>query len=120
MMDIIAQAFSNDEALGLVFPDDPHLSDWDHNRDIAEQLAVRMGIKHVLPPFFNFPIGTMFWARPKALAPLFSLRLQWDDYPEEPIGIDGTVLHAVERLLPFVARHAGYRYATTYIDGITW
>ena len=120
MVDIIACKFSDDERLGIVFPDDPHLSDWDYNRDIAERLAARMGINGTLPPFFNFPIGTMFWARPKALAPLFSLRLQWNDYPEEPVPIDGTVLHAVERLLPFTAAHAGYRYATTHIEGITW
>ena len=120
MMDIIARRFSDDKELGIVFPDDPHLSDWDYNRDIAEGLAARMGINGALPPFFNFPIGTMFWARPKALASLFSLGLQWTDYPEEPIDIDGTVLHAVERLLPFTAAHAGYRYATTHVDGITW
>jgi glycosyltransferase involved in cell wall biosynthesis len=119
-MDIIARRFCDDEGLGIVFPDDPHLSDWDYNRDIAERLAARMGIHGTLPPFFNFPIGTMFWARPKALAPLFSLGLQWSDYPEEPLAIDGTVLHAVERLLPFSAAHAGYRYATTHIPGLTW
>jgi glycosyltransferase involved in cell wall biosynthesis len=120
MMDIIARTFSQDESLGIVFPDDPHLSDWDYNRVIAEELASRIGIKEVLPPFFDFPIGTMFWARPQALAPLFSLRLRWEDYPEEPVAIDGTVLHALERLLPFAVRHAGYRYATTHIQGITW
>jgi glycosyltransferase involved in cell wall biosynthesis len=120
MMDIIARKFADDEGLGIVFPDDPHLSDWDYNRDIAEALAARMGIRGTLPPFFNFPIGTMFWARPKALAPLLALGLQWSDYPEEPVAIDGTVLHAVERLLPFTASHAGYRYATSHIDGITW
>jgi lipopolysaccharide biosynthesis protein len=120
MMDIIARRFCDDEGLGIVFPDDPHLSDWDYNRDIAERLAARMGINGTLPPFFNFPIGTMFWARPRALAPLFSLGLQWNDYPEEPLAIDGTILHAVERLLPFSAAHAGYRYATTHVDGITW
>jgi hypothetical protein len=120
MMDNIVRTFSQDEELGLVFPDDPHLSDWDYNRDIAEMLAARMGIDGALPPFFNFPIGTMFWARPKALAPLFSLRLRWDDYPEEPVAMDGTVLHALERLLPFAARHSGFRYATTHIPGITW
>lgn len=120
MMDIIAGAFSNDETLGIVFPDDPHLSDWDYNREIAEKLAQRMGIEGELPPFFNFPIGAMFWARPKALEPLFSLGLGWDDYPAEPIGIDGTILHALERLLPFSAQHAGFRYATTHIPGMTW
>jgi lipopolysaccharide biosynthesis protein len=51
---------------------------------------------------------------------LFGLNLGWDDYPEEPVPIDGTILHALERLLPFVANHAGYQYATTYIPGMTW
>jgi lipopolysaccharide biosynthesis protein len=62
----------------------------------------------------------MFWARTKALMPLFDLKLGWDDYPEEPVPIDGTLLHAIERLLPFAARHAGYQYATTHVPGVTW
>ena len=104
----------------MIFPDDPHLSDWDHNREIAEHLAKRMGLADPLPPFLNFPIGAMFWARPQALEPLLALGLNWSDYPDEPLAIDGTILHAIERLLPFAARHAGYRYATTHIPGITW
>jgi lipopolysaccharide biosynthesis protein len=103
-----------------VFPDDPHLADWDFNQDIATVLGERMGIPLPLPPFFDFPVGTMFWARKDAVAPLFGLNLGWDDYPEEPVPIDGTILHALERLLPFVANHAGYQYATTYIPGMTW
>ena len=120
MMDVIASRFSNDERLGIVFPDDPHLGEWDDNRAIAEEIAKRMGITDSLPRFFNYPIGTMFWARPKALAPLFSLRLRWEDYPDEPMGIDGTVLHAIERLMSFVARQGGYQHATTHIPGVTW
>jgi glycosyltransferase involved in cell wall biosynthesis len=119
MMDVIVQRFTEDEKLGLVFPSDPHLCDWDNNRGIAEDLAKRVGIKETLPPFFEFPVGTMFWARVDALRPLFDLQLGWDDYPEEPLPFDGTIMHALERLLPFVARHAGYRFATTYIPGVT-
>ena len=70
------------------------------------------------PPFFNFPVGTMFWARPKVLKSMFDLKLDWRDYPEEPIPIDGTILHALERLLPFAARHSGYRVASTSIPGV--
>ena len=120
MMDVILNRFAVDETLGIVFPEDPHLSGWDLNLEIASDLAKRMGINDALPPFFDFPIGTMFWARPKALKPLFDLKFKWEDYPQEPIAIDGTVLHAIERLLPFAARHSGYRYATSYIPGITW
>lgn len=120
MMDIIINRFAADDGLGLVFPEDPHLSDWDLNHDIATRLAERIGIEGPLPPFFDFPVGTMFWTRTDALRSLFELKLDWHDYPEEPVPIDGTILHAMERLLPFVARHAGYRYATTHISGVTW
>jgi glycosyltransferase involved in cell wall biosynthesis len=120
MMDVVLARMTKAPDLGIVFPDDPHLSDWDHNLKIAQDLAQHMGIREPLPPFFNFPIGTMFWARTAALMPLFDLRIDWERYPEEPVPIDGTILHALERLLPFAARHAGYRYATTHLPGVTW
>jgi len=119
MMDLILGRFAADRELGIVFPDDPHLSDWDDNQEIAARLAARMGITEPLPPFFDFPIGTMFWARTEALRPLLALGLDWSDYPAEPVPIDGTILHALERLLPFAARQAGYRYATTHVPGVT-
>lgn len=120
MMDTVLDCLATDDSIGLVFADDPHLSDWDLNRQIAEDLARRMGTTEPLPPFFDFPLGTMFWVRPCALEPLLRLNFQWDGYPVEPVPIDGTMLHAIERLLPFAARQAGYRYATTYVPGMTW
>jgi len=77
-----------------------------------------MGIA-ALPPFFDFPTGTMFWPRSDALRPLVALGLDWHDYPDEPVPKDGTILHAIERLLPFASRRAGYGYATTHVPGLT-
>lgn len=119
MVDTILDALASDSTLGLVFPEDPHLSDWNENRPIAEDLARRIGITGELPTHFDFPNGTMFWARPAALQPLFSLGLRWEDYPPEPLPYDGTILHALERLLPFAAAKAGFRYATTFVPGST-
>jgi hypothetical protein len=118
MMDCVLERFAGDRTLGLVFPDDPHLPDWDDNELIAADLAKQMGLPP-LPPFFDFPVGTMFWARAKALQPLLALGLDWSDYPAEPVPIDGTILHALERLLPFVSAHAGYRFASVYVPGST-
>jgi hypothetical protein len=118
MADVIVARLRQDQRLGLVFPEDPHLCGWDANYEIATDQARRLGLALPLPPFFDFPVGTMFWARTAALKPLFDLELGWDDYPAEPVPYDGTVLHAIERLLPFVARHAGYRFATTHIPGV--
>ena len=120
MADAALSRFANDDRTGLIFADDPHLSDWDENREIAEDVARRIGRTEPLPPFFDFPIGTMFWARTRALEPLLSLNLKWEDYPKEPVPFDGTLLHAIERLLPFAAQAAGFRYATTSVPGMTW
>ena len=116
MLDAVCRAFEADGRLGLVFPEDPHLADWDDNRGLAEALARRMGLADPLPNHFDFPLGTMFWARPAALGPLFDLGLGWDDYPPEPLPIDGTLLHALERLVPFAAARAGYGFATTFVE----
>ena len=118
-MDKILSMFGQDAKLGLVFADDPHLIGWDKNGMYGEHLGRRLGIDSFPEPFFPFPVGTMFWARPQALKPLFDLRLGWDDYPEEPLPIDGSMLHAVERLLPFIVEKAGFSRMVTYAAGIT-
>ena len=118
-MDKILSMFGQDAMLGLVFADDPHLIGWDENRMYAERLGRRIGIDSLPEPFFPFPVGTMFWARPQALEPLFDLRLGWDDYPAEPLPIDGSMLHAMERLLPFIVEKTGFGRMVTYAPGIT-
>ncbi|MGH8595928.1 MAG: rhamnan synthesis F family protein, partial [Gammaproteobacteria bacterium] len=117
--DAILKRFSEDPRLGMVYPDDPHLLDWSDNLEIASTLAQRMGIANLpeTPP--SFPVGMMYWARPAALAPLFDLNLDWSDYPEEPLPYDGSMLHALERLLPIVVAHAGYRRAAVHVPGST-
>jgi lipopolysaccharide biosynthesis protein len=55
MMDMILDRFESDCNLGIVFPDDPHLSDWDFNRDIATGLAERKGIRLPLAAVLRLP-----------------------------------------------------------------
>jgi hypothetical protein len=118
MTDRIITALQTDANLGLVFPDDPTCVGWMGNRSDAQVLASRLGITS-LPHAFNFPVGTMFWARKGALTPLYDLKLSWNDYPQEPLDYDGTVLHAIERLLPFVTEKQGFRYGLTHVPGVS-
>ena len=67
---------------------------------------------------FNFPIGTMFWAKQGALRSLYDLNIKWEDFPKEPIDYDGTILHAIERLLPFIAMKNGYTECLTHVEGV--
>jgi lipopolysaccharide biosynthesis protein len=118
MADVIVGRLLADPSLGLVFPDDPNVVGWSKNLSFAKELGDRMGLVDY-PGEFNFPVGTMFWARADALKPLISLGLQWEDYPVEPLGYDGTMLHAIERLLPFVVASGGFRCAVTNVPGVT-
>ncbi len=119
MTDVILSHFDRNPLLGLVFADDPNIIGWTHNKLEAETFAARMQLPLPLPSSINFPVGTMFWARPEALAPLFDLNLKWEDYPEEPVAYDGTILHAIERLFPLITRRAGYECAVTHIPGVS-
>ncbi|UZN01918.1 rhamnan synthesis F family protein [Cellulomonas sp. S1-8] len=119
MMDTVCAAFAADERLGLVAPEDPHLNDWDLNRDEGERLAKRLGLTTPLTTHLDFPMGGMFWARTDALRPLLDAQLQWEEYPAEPLPIDGTMLHALERIIPFAVEQSGYRFAKTSVPGVS-
>jgi lipopolysaccharide biosynthesis protein len=66
-----------------------------------------------------FPVGSMFWARVPALSALLGLGLRWEDYPEEPVPYDGTILHAIERMLPIVATASGGTILLSHVPGVT-
>lgn len=112
--------FAADEKLGLVFAEDRHAVGWSENRAIAESIAARMKPRPILSDFSVFPLGNMFWARPDAVRPLWTSNFKWDDYPIEPILDDGTILHAVERMLPGICESVGMRWATVYKNGLSW
>jgi hypothetical protein len=50
-------------------------------------------------PVVDFPEGSMFWARAACMKDFLRLRLDWNDFPDEPIPADGTLAHALERLM---------------------
>ncbi len=114
----VLDLFAQEPRLGLVFPEDRHAIGWGLDREPAQELTSRMPGRVRIPPVPIFPMGTMFWARPQALAPLWNLRLGWEDYPVEPLAEDGTLLHAIERLLPAVAESQGYVWKTLHREGI--
>lgn len=116
----VLSLFAGEPGLGLVFAEDRHCVGWSKNRPIADALAVRMQPPPVLPEWPVFPIGTMFWARPAALAPLWALGLGPQDLPGEPVAYDGTVLHAMERMLPAVCEATGHGWCTLHRKGAGW
>ena len=62
------------------------------------------------------PYGDMFWCRTAAMKKLFGKHWTYDDLPGEPIPPDGTILHALERIHPFVVQSSGYYSAWVHPD----
>ncbi|MES2499600.1 MAG: rhamnan synthesis F family protein [Pseudomonadota bacterium] len=118
MADNILAKMNNNSSIGLVFPDDPYIVGMGANLAFSDVLAAHVGLNN-LPEHFIFPIGTMFWARASALTPFVNLKLDWEDYPEEPLLYDGTLLHAIERLLSLSLTVNNFQAVTTNVIGLT-
>lgn len=72
------------------------------NRDGDVKLAARIGAP-MTEPDYDFFEGTMFWARPKALAPLARIRLSADSFEPEAGRLDEATEDAAERIFNHVA-----------------
>lgn len=122
----VIHTFRQNKRLGLLTPPEPNHSaffptigcEWGPNfqvtKDLAEKLHLTVPIEVEKPPIA--PFGTMFWFRPKAMQPLFAKDWQYEDFPPEPNNIDGTLLHAIERIYPFVVQQAGFYPAIGMTD----
>jgi hypothetical protein len=108
----ILALFEADSALGLVYPQHHEpirpFTGWEYNFAAARSLGRRLGVELHRDGLIEFPSGSMFWARPAALAPILALGLTADDFPEEAAQTDATTAHAIERLFALAAELAGF------------
>ncbi|WP_462169277.1 rhamnan synthesis F family protein [Pseudoalteromonas lipolytica] len=107
-----------DDEVGLVFAEDSHNIDFGKNKPFSDELCDAMGIKR-LDNATLFPLGTMFWAKPDALSPLFELNMDEFTQPE-PLPYDGSYMHAIERLISHVVIQKNYRFYTVYTPNSKW
>ncbi|MDQ1902450.1 glycoside hydrolase family 99-like domain-containing protein [Paracoccus sp. WLY502] len=94
----------------------PDADGWGQNRNPARCLLERIGSNIGLPDMINFPQGSMFWTGPSVLKQLAHFRLNLADFPIEPIPADGTVAHALERMLFLLAPGEGQQPHVLYAD----
>ncbi|MBQ6131585.1 MAG: hypothetical protein IJL12_04515 [Selenomonadaceae bacterium] len=103
-----------DEKVGVVFPqyfDSIRVSiNWGENYHATKNFLRGLGIEISHRNLLEFPAGSMFWFKPKALVPLLDSRLTFDDFPEERGQIDGTLAHVIERAFLFVVEAAGFTW----------
>ena len=105
-------AFQDD--IGIVYPQNYHrlpylVNTWLANRACGMELLDELEIPLPESEYFDFPAGSMFWIRSKALAPLLSRQWKLEDFPVEMGQNDGTIAHALERLLAQAGQAVGLR-----------
>ena len=123
----IIQCFANEPRLGLLFAPMSYHADfssqpgheWGENYEntarLAEELRLNCPMDQRHPPFA--PYGSNFWFRTRAMKPLLEKKWTYEDFPEEPLKLlDGTILHAVERIYPYCAQSEGYYSSTVMTE----
>lgn len=94
--------------------------DYENTRKLAERLDLNCDMDVNKTPITQ---GTCFWAKTDAIKKLIEYEWKYEDFPAEPLPGDGTISHAVERILAYVAQDAGFatgwvmtdEYANDYI-----
>ena len=105
----ILEAFKTDGSLGMVGPAGSLLRYLDVVGDNRETVSELMRRLELAEEDFTFFAGSMFWFRPVALRKVADLQLQFSDFPPEAGQVDGTLAHAVERILTPSVRQSGWK-----------
>ena len=103
--------------IGLMYP--PVLEElypnykWGRNKKLAIETLQKMGIKiqdETEGPM-SFPAGNMFWGSTEAFTKLFMSEITEADFPKEPISVDGTLAHTLERVYGYIVEDSGHKTA---------
>ncbi len=117
---VVTYLENNDEC-GLLVPPEPfgryvsgwYCSSWSSNYENVVDLAKKIKLNVTINRNINsISLGTVFWARTVSLNKLLNYGWTYEDFDEEPMADDGTISHAIERIIPYVVEDAGYKSKT--------
>ena len=123
----IISTFEGNSSLGMLTPPVPMhgpyyptvgFGEWSTNFEITKKLAESLGLTVPIQEDKEpvAPLGSMFWFRPEALRCLFAHDWEYEELPKEPIDVDATILHGIERIYPFCMQQEGYYSAWVMVD----
>ena len=90
---------------------------WSNNANFAKSLIMKLGYSFV-DARFPYPAGGMFMCSPWLLQQLRNLNLTLRDFPAEPIPVDGSIAHALERIVGYVPHYLGLKHLTLSMGGV--
>ena len=122
IVDDILYLMESDLSVGIVYPDTyqplkPYM-EWGSNYENVMRLSEKMGMNLQIKERdglekLQFPCGDMFWARTDAVRQIFAYAIEEEESPEETGQLDGTIMHAIERMWSYTAKFNGYRTVQT-------
>lgn len=113
----IMDLFQNNRRLGLLVPPAPEHEKyfavtgkrWAANFSYYQALCQKLNIEATADPrWSSFALGTAFWCRYDALKDLFEYDWCHSDFPQEPLPLNSTMSHAIERCFPYIAQKNSY------------
>jgi lipopolysaccharide biosynthesis protein len=111
LIERILATFRSDPDLGMVVADGSIYraqEHWAGTEKLLAGLLPRIGISPDVEGRV-FPGGSIFWIRPFLLRTLAGAGIELNDFEPEPIQIDGSLAHAVERMFGLICEEAGMR-----------
>ena len=118
--------FENSEKLGFIFPEPyydviKYIKNFDsinfqyHQPNIEYMNFVLNDLfsKKVAGNKLLFPVGDMFWAKIKSIHQIFKIKFK-SLFPDELGQINGTIMHAIERIWLYLVKKNGYYYKTIF------
>lgn len=98
-------AFAADPGAAFWVADGQHYTGkewWGTNLERTRQILARVEI--TMPEdILSFPAGSIYWLKPLMIGMLKALKLNADHFESEQAQVDGTMAHALERVLGFLA-----------------
>ena len=116
----IVDILSHSEDIGILAPTSfqgTNNYDWASNFEISQSISDQVFDSEIDldREALRYPSATVFWFKPKALNQQQFRSIQPEFFPEEPIPIDGTNAHSLERLIPYISMLNGF-HTLYYFD----
>lgn len=117
----VIRLFEERREIGLLVPPEPigemrsqwFMNNWGNNFEIAQNLLKKLNVKSSIDP--DLPVitlGTVLWGKTESMYKLLKYNWNYEDFMEEPMPVDGTISHAIERSFSFVVQDAGFETGT--------
>lgn len=113
----IIETFEKREFVGLMTPPEVYHGTYFHTaidfwticfektKQLLESMNIFVPMAEEKPPV---AVGSAFWCRTRAIKKLIEMDIKEEDFPSEPLAVDGTFNHCLERAVPYIVQDAGY------------